>query len=437
MNVADVLNALGKVLIGSFRLKRGAEASLPTLRDGEPAWTTDTFKLFVGSSAGNQQVAGGGGSGTVSTISVVTANGVSGNVANPATTPAITLTLGAITPTSVAASGAVTGSNLSGANTGDQTNISGNAATVTTNANLTGPITSVGNATTIAAGAVTLAMQANMATASVVYRKTAGSGAPEVQTLATLKTDLGLTGTNSGDQTTIVGITGTIAQFNTACVDADFASTTANILDLAVVRGAGGASGVQDSNVLIDTTGNIYPKTDGGAALGKSSNQWNQLRLNSGATIQFAGADVIFLHSAGIVTVSAGELRIATPGTNAASVPTLGATQTFTATKVNGIAANAQVGTTYTLALTDDGKLVTLSNASAITLTVPLNASVAFPVGAQIDLIQLGVGQVTVSPAGGVTINSYTSLVNIAGKYAGATLRKIATDTWVLVGNLA
>jgi len=59
--------------------------------------------------------------GTVTTVSVVTANGVSGSVANATTTPAITLTLGAITPTSVAASGTVTGSNLSGTNTGDQT----------------------------------------------------------------------------------------------------------------------------------------------------------------------------------------------------------------------------------------------------------------------------------------------------------------------------
>ena len=58
----------------------------------------------------------------------------------------------------------------------------------------------------IADGAVTLAKLANMATASVFYRKTAGTGVPEVQTLATLKTDLGLTGTNSGDQTSIVGI---------------------------------------------------------------------------------------------------------------------------------------------------------------------------------------------------------------------------------------
>lgn len=68
---------------------------------------------------------------------------------------------------------------------------------------ITGDVTTPGGGaspvSTIAAGAVTLAKQANMATASVVYRKTAGSGAPEVQTLATLKTDLGLTGTNSGD----------------------------------------------------------------------------------------------------------------------------------------------------------------------------------------------------------------------------------------------
>lgn len=62
---------------------------------------------------------GGGGSGTVTDVSVVTANGVSGSVATSTTTPAITLTLGAITPASVAAVGAVSGSNLSGTNTGD------------------------------------------------------------------------------------------------------------------------------------------------------------------------------------------------------------------------------------------------------------------------------------------------------------------------------
>lgn len=52
-----------------------------------------------------------------------------------------------------------------------------------------------------------------------MYRKTAATGAMEAQSLATLKTDLGLTGTNSGDQTSIVGLTGTMAQFDTAVTD--------------------------------------------------------------------------------------------------------------------------------------------------------------------------------------------------------------------------
>lgn len=63
----------------------------------------------------------GSGAGTVTTVSVVTANGVSASVANPTTTPALTFTLGDITPTSVAATGTVTGANLSNTNTGDQT----------------------------------------------------------------------------------------------------------------------------------------------------------------------------------------------------------------------------------------------------------------------------------------------------------------------------
>lgn len=95
----------------------------------------------------------GGGGGSVTSVSVVSANGVSGTVATATTTPAITLTLGAITPTSVNASGTLAGSNFSGSssgtNTGDQTNIAGNAGTVTTNANLTGAVTSVGNATSL------------------------------------------------------------------------------------------------------------------------------------------------------------------------------------------------------------------------------------------------------------------------------------------------
>lgn len=101
------------------------------------------------------------------------------------------------------------------------------------------------------------------------------------------------------------------------------------------------------------------------------------------------------------------------------------------------VAINAQTGTTYTAVLGDDGKLVTCDNASAITFTVPLNSSVAFGIGTQINIMQLGAGQVTISPTGGVTIRSAGSKLKTKEQYAVATLVKIATDTWVAVGNLA
>ena len=98
------------------------------------------------------------------------------------------------------------------------------------------------------------------------------------------------------------------------------------------------------------------------------------------------------------------------------------------------VVTNAQTGTTYTLVLTDAGKLVEMSNAAAITLTVPTNATTAFPTGTQIDLLQTGAGQVTVGGAG-VTLQSEGSKLKLKGQYAAATLIKRATDTWVLIGN--
>ena len=74
---------------------------------------------------------GTGGAGTVTSVSVLNANGVSAVVSTPTAAASLTFTLGAITPSSVAATGAVTGSNLSGTNTGDQVNITGNAGTAT------------------------------------------------------------------------------------------------------------------------------------------------------------------------------------------------------------------------------------------------------------------------------------------------------------------
>lgn len=95
---------------------------------------------------------------------------------------------------------------------------------------------------------------------------------------------------------------------------------------------------------------------------------------------------------------------------------------------------NAQSGTTYTFVLGDSGNVVTGSNASATAFTIPLNASVAFPVGAQIDLVQTGAGKITVG--GSPTINSVNSFKSISAQYASASLLKTATDTWLLMGSL-
>lgn len=97
---------------------------------------------------------------------------------------------------------------------------------------------------------------------------------------------------------------------------------------------------------------------------------------------------------------------------------------------------NAQTGTSYTLVLGDAGKFVTMTNASASTLTVPPNSSVAFPVGAQIAGAQLGAGQVTLTPGAGVTINGTPGL-KIAAQYGSFGLIKTATDTWLAVGRLS
>jgi len=98
------------------------------------------------------------------------------------------------------------------------------------------------------------------------------------------------------------------------------------------------------------------------------------------------------------------------------------------------ITLNAQTGTTYTLVASDKNKLVTLSNASAITLTVPTNASVAYAVGSQINIQQIGAGQVTVAGDTGVTVNGTGT--KLRAQWSAATLLKTATDSWTLIGDI-
>ncbi len=101
-----------------------------------------------------------------------------------------------------------------------------------------------------------------------------------------------------------------------------------------------------------------------------------------------------------------------------------------------GYIINAQVGTSYTLTLSDTNKFITFSNSSASTVTIPTNANVAFPIGTSLKFAQIGSGQLTVVGASGVSVVADPGL-KIAARYGGAELIKLATNSWLLVGRLS
>jgi hypothetical protein len=121
------------------------------------------------------------------------------------------------------------------------------------------------------------------------------------------------------------------------------------------------------------------------------------------------------------------------------SVALIGGTTSASA----ALAFNAQTGTTYTFVLADaDNKLVTASNASAQTYSIPTNASVAFPIGTQLNIIQIGAGQVTVSAATPATTTVVSTGATAASpkcraQYSAMTLIKRDTDSWYAVGDIA
>jgi hypothetical protein len=150
----------------------------------------------------------------------------------------------------------------------------------------------------------------------------------------------------------------------------------------------------------------------------------------------------LVLGSVSIPSGSVGSAQLASGAVTEAKISSNAVTQAKLAdgavgsAQLDNLTLNAQTGTSYTFVLTDAHKLVTLSNASAITLTVPTNSSVAFDIGDQVNIVQLGAGQVTVGGAG-VTLRSQGSKFKLNGIYSAATLIKIDTDEWVLVGNTA
>lgn len=106
-------------------------------------------------------------------------------------------------------------------------------------------------------------------------------------------------------------------------------------------------------------------------------------------------------------------------------------------TKSNVIRSiNWQAGAAYTIELTDAGNIIAFTSASAVSVSIPLNSSIAFPSGTQIDLIQIGAGKVTFGGSG-ITINSIAGYKSLAAPHAWCSLLKVATNTWQLGGTLS
>lgn len=156
--------------------------------------------------------------------------------------------------------------------------------------------------------------------------------------------------------------------------------------------------------------------------------------LNAGGNGTFGGT----LSVTGALTFTAG-LGSTTATTQSAGDASTKVSTTAYADRDSQLQYNAQTGTTYTLVLADGtpGSAtagVSMSNAASNTLTVPTNASVAFPVGWTIPILNLGVGATTIAAAGGVTINAPGGLLTIGTTNGSGVLNKTATNTWQWYG---
>lgn len=332
-------------------------------------------------------------------------------------------------------------------------------------------------ATQLANDGVTNAKLANVATATIKGRGTAGTGDPEDLSVAQTKTLLAIvpadvTGfdtqvrTNRLDQLAaptapvalgsqkITGLAdGTLStdastkgQLDTAIAGVGGSSVEERIQGRAVGAGTGTPTALTAAQVkaILAYTATGIPFTPAG---GLSSTNTQAAIEETAALIVGGGyTDELAQDAIGTILVDSSTIDFtytdATPAITAiVKTGSIGTTHLDfdPATQAEldaGITANAQSGTTYTLVLTDAFKAVECSNASAITLTVPLNSSVAFPVGTVLEIYQGLAGQVTVSGAGGVTIRAYNGS-KTAGQYATVGLRKKATDEWVLTGGVA
>jgi hypothetical protein len=204
--------------------------------------------------------------------------------------------------------------------------------------------------------------------------------------------------------------------------------TTPNDTDLV----KDGAAAIRTLGSSVDTTTkNLNPETTLGDIAYRSATSNVNTRLAIGSAGQ-------------VLTVAAGVPSWATPTTGDIEGITTGTDSGLSGGATSGTVTlrlklefDAETGTTYTLLAANVNQLVTLNNASAITLTVPPSV---FSAGDVINIAQIGAGQVTLSQGAGVTINSTGATATapkLRARYSAASIICTASNTFLVVGDIA
>lgn len=382
------------------------------------------------------------GSGTVTSVSVTTANGVSGVVATPTSTPAITLALGAITPTSVASSGAISGTTFTGSGAA-LTALNGTQITTGTVADariasvLTGK--SVNGVTLVTGGSSTAYLSADgtystpagggggtVTTVSVVTANGVSGSVATATTTPAITVTLGaitpssvaasgnvtganLSGTNTGDQTTVTGNAGTATALQTA-------------------RNINGVSFNGTANITVTADASTLTGTTLAALSGANLTALNGTQITTG-TVADARIDAAIARLAGPAFTGTPSAPTAASGTSTTQLATAAFVMAALAGWNNIV---AETTTARTIGLSDAGKYIRSSNAGTVTITIPTNAVTAFPIGTEIVFRRMsGAGAFALSNAG-VTINNSALAATIAA-HGNFAIKKVATDEWDLI----
>jgi hypothetical protein len=208
-----------------------------------------------------------------------------------------------------------------------------------------------------------------------------------------------------------------------------------------------GTAWVNDSiDLATDTVGSYVSSLVAGTGITLTNNSGEGAtptiaQTNSSITVNGTS---ISLGNSGTVTASAGtltgtSLNSSITGSSLTSVGTLTSLTVSGNASVTGMVVDHAIIdakiSSYTLVLSDDGKMIEMNVGSANNLTVPADGSVNFPVGTQVTILQTGTGQTTIVAASGATVNATPGL-KLRARWSSVTLIKRASNTWVALGDL-